>query len=240
MFALRAGNQAGALVGPGIRTISHPRAIPLVVRQLTNSVKISAEQNDLGQKRATGSNVLNLLQSFSKQTPRLDASVNNYGSSDRRSKASSDLPNPDFINFSTYGLPKALHIIHVTANRNNTVCVFTLPDGRTLTWSSAGRVKLRKAARGTADAGYLAVSNLLELAEQLPAERKGNEPEKASHGLNLVQVKQQGVHLRLKGFGPGRDQALRAIVAAGWKVDRITDVTPIRHAGCRPRKKRRL
>lgn len=39
-------------------------------------------------------------------------------------------------------------------------------------------------------------------------------------------------------FGPGRDQAFKAIRASGWKIVRITDTTPLRFGGCRPRKKR--
>lgn len=134
------------------------------------------------------------------------------------------------------------YIVFVVANRNNTVCTFTDPAGKPITVSSAGQIKgVRKAARGTSDAGYQSVMRLTERVAQLPSEKKGNEKAKIYHGLNIQQqVMETGVHLKLKGFGPGRDQAFRAILAAGWRLNRVTDVTGVRHGGCRPRKKRRL
>ena len=80
---------------------------------------------------------------------------------------------------------------------------------------------LKKAARGTSDAGYQA-------------------------GLQCVQkVVQKGivrptVHIKLNGFGPGRDQAFKALITGDWHVRRISDITPIRFGGCRAKKKRRL
>ncbi|TPX66157.1 hypothetical protein SpCBS45565_g04636 [Spizellomyces sp. 'palustris'] len=133
------------------------------------------------------------------------------------------------------------YIVHVTANRNNTVCVLTNPEGHVFTWSSAGRLKLRKAARGTPDAGYQTVIHLTELASNLPAEKKASDKQKVYHGVNIqTEVMEKGIHLKLQGFGPGRDQAFRAILAAGWRITRVTDVTKVRHAGCRPPKRRRL
>ena len=44
----------------------------------------------------------------------------------------------------------------------------------------------------------------------------------------------------VKGPGPGRESAIRALNAAGFKITNITDVTPIPHNGCRPPKKRRV
>jgi small subunit ribosomal protein S11 len=44
----------------------------------------------------------------------------------------------------------------------------------------------------------------------------------------------------LKGPGPGRESAIRALQGAGLRLRSITDVTPIPHNGCRPPKKRRV
>ena len=44
----------------------------------------------------------------------------------------------------------------------------------------------------------------------------------------------------VKGPGPGRESAVRALGAVGYKINSITDVTPIPHNGCRPPKKRRV
>ncbi|KNC99935.1 uncharacterized protein SPPG_05307 [Spizellomyces punctatus DAOM BR117] len=156
----------------------------------------------------------------------------NFGRASLISTASDMYIRPNFDNH---------YIVHVTANRNNTVCVLTNPEGNVLTWSSAGRLKLRKAARGTPDAGYQSVIHLTELASNLPAEKKASDKPKVYHGVNIqTEVMEKGIHLKLQGFGPGRDQAFRAILAAGWRITRVTDVTKVRHAGCRPPKRRRL
>ena len=116
------------------------------------------------------------------------------------------------------------HILHVNATRNNTICTLTdyqgsqVNLGKTITWTSAGTIGLKKAKRGSSDAGYMACLSLLEKVKTIPF----------------------GLHLKLKGFGPGREQAFRAVRAHGWQIVRISDVTPYRHAGDRPRKKRRL
>ncbi|KAL2918219.1 28S ribosomal protein S11, mitochondrial [Polyrhizophydium stewartii] len=117
---------------------------------------------------------------------------------------------------------KSPHVVHITASRNNTICTLTKSNGDTLCASSAGMCGLKKAARGTSDAGYQAVLALTEKAKQKNIEMPF------------------GVHLRLAGFGPGREQAFRAMRAAGWRIVRISDYTSYRHAGCRPRKKRSL
>ncbi|KAJ3317647.1 hypothetical protein HDV06_001341 [Boothiomyces sp. JEL0866] len=113
--------------------------------------------------------------------------------------------------------------VSITANRNNTLCFLFDKQGKAICWASAGTVGLKKANRGTSDAGYQACLSMIEKAQ----EKVGN-------------IKTQGVCIRFKGFGPGRDQAYRALVANEWKINRLVDVTPIRHGGCRPKKKRRI
>ncbi|EGF76818.1 hypothetical protein BATDEDRAFT_6087, partial [Batrachochytrium dendrobatidis JAM81] len=113
-------------------------------------------------------------------------------------------------------------ILHISANKNNTICTLTDSTGATLCWTSAGTCGLKKAARGTSDAGHQAVLALTEKVE--------------SKNITMS----NGIHLRIAGFGPGREQAFRAVRAAGWSIVRISDYTSYRHAGCRPRKKRRL
>ncbi|KAI8898796.1 hypothetical protein BC833DRAFT_648438 [Globomyces pollinis-pini] len=113
--------------------------------------------------------------------------------------------------------------VHVTANRNNTICTLSDKDGKVLCWASAGSVGLKKANRGTSDAGYQAALSMAQKAE-----------------LKVNDIKENGVHLKLRGFGPGRDQVFRALLASGWKFTRFTDISGIRFAGCRPKKKRRL
>ena len=50
----------------------------------------------------------------------------------------------------------------------------------------------------------------------------------------------KNIEVFVKGPGPGRESAIRALNAAGFKITNITDVTPIPHNGCRPPKKRRV
>jgi small subunit ribosomal protein S11 len=114
------------------------------------------------------------------------------------------------------------HVVLIKATKNNTHVTCRLVEGKCLTTASAGVVGLKKANRGSSDAGYQVALRVMELVKQ-----KFNAP-------------QPTVHVMLNGFGPGRDQAFRAIRASGWVIHRITDCTPIRFAGCRPRKKRRL
>lgn len=112
---------------------------------------------------------------------------------------------------------KHMYILHAQCSRNNTLLTLADAKHRTLGWSSGGTIGLKKAARGTSDAAYQATTTLLKRFPNL--------------GL---------VHLKLQGFGPGREQIFRACRASGSTLGRITDVTCIAHGGCRPRKKRRL
>ena len=72
---------------------------------------------------------------------------------------------------------------------------------------------------------------LAALAAQVTADaaaRKGME-----HGLQKVDV-------YVKGPGSGRETAIRSLQAAGLEVSSVTDITPVPHNGCRPRKRRRV
>jgi ribosomal protein S11 len=98
--------------------------------------------------------------------------------------------------------PKVLHMLHVTSSRNNTILTFTTPTGDCIAWSSAGTVGLKKAKRGNADA---AVQACISLVEKVKAKN----------------VAMDGVHLKLRGFGPGREQIFRTIRGLDWKVLRV-------------------
>ncbi|KAJ3246432.1 hypothetical protein HDU78_007150 [Chytriomyces hyalinus] len=121
--------------------------------------------------------------------------------------------------------PRA-HIVHVKSSRNNTIASLTDYAGNAIVWASAGTVGMKKSNRGSSDAGYQAVMQLEEKARK--------------KGLDLLVDAEAGVELRLNGFGPGREMAFRAIRAMGWNIRRVSDVTPLRHAGCRAKRKRRL
>lgn len=110
-------------------------------------------------------------------------------------------------------------ICHIRATFNNTMITFTDMNGNALSWASSGGTGFRGTKKGTPFAAQLACEKAAEGA--------------VYHGL-------QYVHVRVKGPGPGRESAIRAIAAAGLQVKSLRDVTPIPHNGCRPRKKRRV
>ena len=110
-------------------------------------------------------------------------------------------------------------IAHVHASFNNTVVTITDRQGNTLSWATSGGCGFRGSRKST------------PFAAQVAAEKAGTAAQE--HGLRTVEV-------RVRGPGPGRESAVRALNAAGLKVTSIEDVTPIPHNGCRPPKKRRV
>ena len=110
-------------------------------------------------------------------------------------------------------------IAHVHASFNNTIITITDRQGNALAWATAGGSGFRGSRKST------------PFAAQVAADRVGQA------------VKEYGVKnldVNVKGPGPGRESAVRALNNAGFKVTSITDVTPIPHNGCRPPKKRRV
>ena len=88
-----------------------------------------------------------------------------------------------------------------------------------LSWATSGGSGFRGSRKST------------PFAAQVAAERAGIAAQ--DYGLKNIEV-------FVKGPGPGRESAIRALNAAGYKITNITDVTPIPHNGCRPPKKRRV
>jgi len=110
-------------------------------------------------------------------------------------------------------------VAHIKSTFNNTVVTITDSSGNTLAWASAGTMGYKGSRKGTPFAAQLA-------AEE--AARKASE-----HGV-------QHLSILVKGPGPGREAALRSLLASGFKISMIRDVTPIPHNGCRPPKRRRV
>jgi len=113
----------------------------------------------------------------------------------------------------------ATGIAHIQSTFNNTVVTITDVNGNTVAWSSAGSRGFKGSRKSTPFAAQLA-------AEE--AARKAME-----HGMRSVAV-------FVNGPGAGRESALRALQAVGFKVTLIRDVTPVPHNGCRPPKRRRV
>jgi small subunit ribosomal protein S11 len=110
-------------------------------------------------------------------------------------------------------------VAHIHASFNNTIVTITDRQGNTLSWATAGGSGFRGSRKST------------PFAAQVASERAATAA--AEYGVKNVDV-------LVKGPGPGRESAVRALNAAGFKVGSITDVTPIPHNGCRPPKKRRV
>jgi len=109
--------------------------------------------------------------------------------------------------------------VHINATFNNTIITITDTEGNTLTWGSGGSVGFKGSRKSTPFAGRLATEQAVKAAQSM--------------GI-------QEVDLFVKGPGPGRESAIRAVQAMGIKVRSIADLTPVPHNGCRPPKKRRV
>ncbi len=108
---------------------------------------------------------------------------------------------------------------HIHASFNNTIVTITDRQGNALSWATAGGSGFRGSRKST------------PFAAQVAAERAGTAAQE--YGLKNLDV-------FVKGPGPGRESAVRALNNVGYKITNITDVTPIPHNGCRPPKKRRV
>ena len=109
--------------------------------------------------------------------------------------------------------------VHISATFNNTIVTITDKQGNTVVWGSSGSAGFRGSRKSTPFAARLAA-------------------EKAIKGAQAMGI--QEVEIFVKGPGPGRESAIRAVQAAGLRVTAITDKTPVPHNGCRPPKKRRV
>ncbi len=112
-----------------------------------------------------------------------------------------------------------LGVAHINATFNNTIITFTDTRGNTISGASAGQRGFKGSHKSTPFAAQVAAEAAARRAQD--------------NGMRTV-----GVYV--KGPGAGRESAMRAINAAGFKVAFIRDVTPIPHNGCRPPKRRRV
>ena len=110
-------------------------------------------------------------------------------------------------------------VAHIHASFNNTIITITDRQGNALSWATSG------------GAGFKGSRKSTPFAAQVAAEAAG----KAA-----IECGVKNLEVRIKGPGPGRESAVRALNAVGFKITGITDVTPIPHNGCRPPKKRRI
>lgn len=110
-------------------------------------------------------------------------------------------------------------VAHIHASFNNTIITITDRQGNALSWATSGGSGFRGSRKST------------PFAAQVASERAGTAAKE--YGL-------QNLDVRVKGPGPGRESAVRALNNCGYNINSITDVTPIPHNGCRAPKRRRV
>ena len=110
-------------------------------------------------------------------------------------------------------------VAHIKSSFNNTLITITDMNGNVVSWASPGTMGFKGSRKST------------PFAAQVAAETVGKSA--AECGVKNIEV-------RIKGPGPGRESAVRALNAAGFKITSISDITPVPHNGCRPPKKRRI
>ena len=110
-------------------------------------------------------------------------------------------------------------VAHIHSTFNNTIVMITDVQGNAVAWSSAGALGFKGSKKSTPFAAQMASEAAAKSAQE--------------HGLKTVAV-------TVKGPGPGRESAIRALAAAGLNVTAISDVTPVPHNGARPPKRRRV
>ncbi|OUR65163.1 30S ribosomal protein S11 [Methylophaga sp. 42_25_T18] len=110
-------------------------------------------------------------------------------------------------------------VAHVHASFNNTIITITDRQGNALAWATSGGCGFRGSRKST------------PFAAQIAAEKAG---------AVVKEFGMKNLDVEIKGPGPGRESAVRALNNLGFKINNITDVTPIPHNGCRPPKRRRV
>ncbi|MFP4531272.1 MAG: 30S ribosomal protein S11 [Desulfobacterales bacterium] len=110
-------------------------------------------------------------------------------------------------------------VVHIQSTFNNTIITITDPNGNVISWSTAGMNGFKGSRKSTPFAAQLASEDAAKKARE--------------HGMKKVEV-------YVKGPGPGRESALKALQGVGFTVVMIKDVTPVPHNGCKPKKRRRV
>jgi small subunit ribosomal protein S11 len=108
---------------------------------------------------------------------------------------------------------------YIYATFNNTIISITDQQGNVVCWASGGTSGFKGSRKSTPYAAQLAARSAAKTAQE--------------HGMRELDV-------FVKGPGPGREAAIRALQAADMLLRSISDKTPIPHNGCRPPKKRRV
>ncbi len=110
-------------------------------------------------------------------------------------------------------------IVFIYSTFNNTIVTISDKQGNVVSWCSAGVLGFKGSRKSTPFAAQNAAAEAIQKAED--------------QGMRKVEV-------HVKGPGPGREAALRALINTNLDVSKIIDVTPVPHNGCKPPKRRRV
>lgn len=108
---------------------------------------------------------------------------------------------------------------YVLASMNNTIVTITDKDGSVVGWASAGSCGFKGSRKSTPYAAQVAAEKAAETA--------------TSVGIDEIDV-------FVKGLGNGREQAIRGLIGGGLELNKIVDITPVPHNGCRKKRPRRV
>jgi len=110
-------------------------------------------------------------------------------------------------------------IVHIKATFNNTIVALTDKEGNALISVSSGMAGFSGSKKSTPFAAQQATVDMIRRAKDA--------------GIRDIEI-------WIKGPGPGKDAVIKSFNAAGFRITRIRDLTPVPHNGCRPKKKRRV
>ncbi|GAA5798400.1 hypothetical protein EDC94DRAFT_593906 [Helicostylum pulchrum] len=208
-----------------------PKAFTRWSRSLTqplNQTRFNSTTPTFEQEKSTTTQFDGILSVLASSKPENDATSNVLNESARKQKnRKGDSGGGLTLDISSFTsslatMGQAPHQLHIHASPNNTIITLTRPTGAPLVTTSGGSAGFKKAARSGYEAAHQAAMQLLDK-------------------MNAKNLQVPNIHIVLKGFGPGRDAAFKALVGGSqWNVKRITDATPIPFGGCRPKKARRL